>query len=139
MVPAPGWVAAIVHVLPIPSEIAKVSILLAACAVGFLFGILFGVNYRLDSAQSRLHGDREHRVQYCDALAIIIRGALFPNEVLSMTLAVLYAPEQGPQRSNMFCLGPATHRKAANLFCSRKATPTWRTPTHAKWFQTDPG
>jgi len=46
----PLLVAAIVHVLPIPSEIAKVSILLAAAPSGF-FGILFGVNYRLDSAQ----------------------------------------------------------------------------------------
>ena len=46
----PLLVAAIVHVLPIPLEIAKVSILLAVAPSGF-FGILFGVNYRLDSAQ----------------------------------------------------------------------------------------
>ncbi len=45
----PLLTAAIVLTLPIPSDTAKVAILLAAIPSGF-FGILFAVNYRLDSA-----------------------------------------------------------------------------------------
>ncbi|MBP2293298.1 AEC family transporter [Azospirillum rugosum] len=45
----PLLTAAIVSVLPIPAEVAKMAILLAAVPSGF-FGILFAVNYRLDSA-----------------------------------------------------------------------------------------
>ncbi|MET0438331.1 MAG: AEC family transporter [Devosia sp.] len=45
----PLLTAAIVFVLPVSAETAKVAILLAAVPSGF-FGILFAVNYRLDSA-----------------------------------------------------------------------------------------
>ncbi|MEJ1969136.1 MAG: AEC family transporter [Rhizomicrobium sp.] len=45
----PLLTAAIVFVLPVPGEIARIAILLAAVPSGF-FGILFAVNYRLDSA-----------------------------------------------------------------------------------------
>jgi malonate transporter and related proteins len=46
----PLLVAAIVSVFPVPSQIAKVSILLAAMPLGF-FGILFAANYKLGSAE----------------------------------------------------------------------------------------
>ena len=45
----PLLTAAVVFVLPVSAETAKVAILLAAMPSGF-FGILFAVNYRLDSA-----------------------------------------------------------------------------------------
>ena len=45
----PLLTAAVVFLLPVSTEIAKVAILLAAVPSGF-FGILFAVNYRLDSA-----------------------------------------------------------------------------------------
>ena len=45
----PLLTAAVVFALPIPTETAKVAILLAAVPAGF-FGILFAVSYRLDSA-----------------------------------------------------------------------------------------
>ena len=45
----PLLTAAVVFLLPVPTETAKVAILLAAVPSGF-FGILFAVNYRLDSA-----------------------------------------------------------------------------------------
>ena len=45
----PLLTAAVVFVLPVPSETAKVAILLSALPSGF-FGILFAVNYKLDSA-----------------------------------------------------------------------------------------
>jgi malonate transporter len=70
----PLLVAAIVHVLPIPSEIAKVSILLAAAPSGF-FGILFGVNYRLDSAQVG---------------STVIASTAFSIMTLALTIAVLF-------------------------------------------------
>ena len=70
----PLLVAAIVHVLPIPSEIAKVSILLAAAPSGF-FGILFGVNYRLDSAQVG---------------STVIASTAFSIVTLAITIAVLF-------------------------------------------------
>lgn len=44
----PALTAAIVLTLPIPADVAKVAILLAAIPSGF-FGILFAVDYRLDS------------------------------------------------------------------------------------------
>ena len=44
----PLLAAAVVFSLPIPAETAKIAVLLAAVPSGF-FGILFGVNYRLDS------------------------------------------------------------------------------------------
>ena len=70
----PLLVAAIVHVLPIPSEIAKVSILLAAAPSGF-FGILFGVNYRLDSPQVG---------------STVIASTAFSIVTLAITIAVLF-------------------------------------------------
>ena len=45
----PLLMAGIVFMLPLPVETAKIAILLAAVPSGF-FGILFAVNYRLDSA-----------------------------------------------------------------------------------------
>jgi malonate transporter len=45
----PLLTAAVVFLLPVPTETAKVAILFAAVPSGF-FGILFAVNYRLDSA-----------------------------------------------------------------------------------------
>lgn len=45
----PLLTAAVVFILPVAQETAKVAILLAAVPSGF-FGILFAVNYRLDSA-----------------------------------------------------------------------------------------
>lgn len=45
----PLFAAAIVFALPIPPETAKIAVLLAAVPSGF-FGILFAVNYRLDSS-----------------------------------------------------------------------------------------
>ena len=44
----PLLAVAIVFSLPIPAETAKIAVLLAAVPSGF-FGILFAVNYRLDS------------------------------------------------------------------------------------------
>jgi malonate transporter len=41
--------AAVVFSLPIPAEAARIAVLLSAVPSGF-FGILFAVNYRLDSA-----------------------------------------------------------------------------------------
>jgi malonate transporter and related proteins len=45
----PLLAAAVVFSLPVPAEIAKITVLLATIPSGF-FGILFAVNYRLDSA-----------------------------------------------------------------------------------------
>jgi malonate transporter len=45
----PLLAVAVVYVLPVSAEVAKTAILLAAVPSGF-FGILFAVNYRLDSA-----------------------------------------------------------------------------------------
>jgi malonate transporter len=45
----PLLAVAIVHLVPVAPEVAKTTILLAAAPSGF-FGILFAVNYRLDSA-----------------------------------------------------------------------------------------
>jgi malonate transporter len=45
----PLLAVAVVYVLPVAPEVAKTAILLAAAPSGF-FGILFAVNYRLDSA-----------------------------------------------------------------------------------------
>jgi len=70
----PLLVAAIVHVLPIPSEIAKVSILLAAAPSGF-FGILFGVNYHLGSAEVG---------------SMVIGSAVFSIATLAITIGILF-------------------------------------------------
>jgi malonate transporter and related proteins len=65
---------AIVRMLPIPSDIAKVSVLLAALPSGF-FGILFGVNYRAGSAE---------------AGSMVIASTVFSIFTLAVTIALLY-------------------------------------------------
>ena len=70
----PLLVAAIVHVLPVPSEIAKVSILLAAVPSGF-FGILFGVNYHLGSAEVG---------------SMVIASTVFSILTLAITIGILF-------------------------------------------------
>jgi malonate transporter len=70
----PLLVAAIVHVLPVPSEIAKVAILLAAVPSGF-FGILFGVNYRLRSAEVG---------------SMVIASTVFSILTLAITIGILF-------------------------------------------------
>ena len=47
----PLLVVAIVYAIPVPSDVAKVAILMAALPSGF-FGILFGVNYGVASAET---------------------------------------------------------------------------------------
>jgi malonate transporter len=70
----PLLVAAIVHVLPVRSEIAKVAILLAAVPSGF-FGILFGVNYRLRSAEVG---------------SMVIASTVFSILTLAITIGILF-------------------------------------------------
>ena len=70
----PLLIAAIVHVLPVPSEIAKVSILLAAVPSGF-FGILFGVNYHLCSAEVG---------------SMVIASTVFSILTLAITIGILF-------------------------------------------------
>jgi malonate transporter len=70
----PLLAAAIVHVLPVPSEIAKVSILLAAVPSGF-FGILFAENYRVRSPEVG---------------SMVIASTLFSIVTLSITISVLF-------------------------------------------------
>jgi malonate transporter len=70
----PLLVVALVLVFPVPPEIAKVSILLAALPAGF-FGILFGVNYKLTSA---------------DVGPMVIASTVFSGVTLAITIALLY-------------------------------------------------
>jgi malonate transporter len=70
----PLLVAVIVHVLPVPPEIAKVSILLAAGPSGF-FGILFGVNYRLNSSEVG---------------SMVIASTVFSILTLAITIGILF-------------------------------------------------
>ena len=70
----PLLAVALVLVFPVPTEIAKVSILLAALPSGF-FGILFGVNYKLDSAQ---------------AGSMLIASTVFSIVSLAVVIALLY-------------------------------------------------
>jgi malonate transporter and related proteins len=65
---------AIVAMLPLPPAIAKVSVLLAALPSGF-FGILFGVNYRVGSAE---------------AGSMVIASTVFSVVSLAVTIALLY-------------------------------------------------
>ncbi len=69
----PLLAAAIVYVLPVPSEIAKASVLLAAVPSGF-FGILFAVDYRLGSAEVG---------------SMVIGSTVFSIVTLAITIAVL--------------------------------------------------
>jgi malonate transporter len=70
----PLLVVAIVSFFPIPADIAKVCILLAALPSGF-FGILFGVNYRLPSQE---------------AGSMVIASTAFSIFTLAITIALLY-------------------------------------------------
>jgi len=107
----PLLVVAIVHVIPVPSEIAKVSILLSAVPSGF-FGILFGVNYRLASVEA---GSMviASTVFSMATLAITI-AMLYPSEARAMTIAILCSG-QGPQHPHMFAL-TADAPEAGELF-----------------------
>lgn len=70
----PLLVVAIVSILPVAAQIAKISILLAALPSGF-FGILFGVNYKVASAE---------------AGSIVIASTVFSMVTLAITIAILY-------------------------------------------------
>jgi malonate transporter and related proteins len=70
----PLLAAAIVHVLPVPSEIAKVSILLAALPSGF-FGILFAENYQVRSLEVG---------------SMVIASTVFSIVTLAITISVLF-------------------------------------------------
>jgi malonate transporter len=70
----PLLVVALVHVLPVPADIARISILLAALPSGF-FGILFGVNYKLDSD---------------DSGSIVIASTILSVATLALAIAWLY-------------------------------------------------
>jgi malonate transporter len=70
----PLLAAAIVHVLPVPSEIARVSILLAAAPSGF-FGILFAESYRVRSPEVG---------------SMVIASTVFSIATLAITITILY-------------------------------------------------
>lgn len=70
----PLLAVAIVHFFPVASEIAKVSVLLAALPAGF-FGILFGLNYRVDPAE---------------AGSMVIASTVFTIVTLAIAIAMLY-------------------------------------------------
>jgi malonate transporter len=70
----PLLAAAIVHLFPVPSEIAKVSILLAAAPSGF-FGILFAENYRVRSPEVG---------------SMVIASTVFSIATLAITIGILY-------------------------------------------------
>lgn len=70
----PLLTAAIVLALPIPTDVAHAAILLAAAPSGF-FGILFAVNYRLDSAT---------------AGSMVIASTVFSAVTMAITIVVLF-------------------------------------------------
>jgi malonate transporter and related proteins len=70
----PLLAAAIVHVFPVPSEVAKVSILFAAVPSGF-FGILFAETYRVRSPEVG---------------SIVISSTVFSIATLAIAIAVLF-------------------------------------------------
>jgi malonate transporter len=70
----PLLTAAVVFVLPVSTDVAKVAILLAAVPSGF-FGILFAVNYRLDSET---------------AGSMVLASTVFSIVTLAIAIAVLY-------------------------------------------------
>jgi malonate transporter len=70
----PLLTAAIVFILPVSAETAKVAILLAAVPSGF-FGILFAVNYRLDSQR---------------AGSMVIASTVFSIVTMAIAIAVLF-------------------------------------------------
>jgi malonate transporter len=70
----PLLAAGVVFALPVPSETAKIAILLAAVPSGF-FGILFAVSYRLDS---RTTG------------SMVLASTLFSIATMSVAIAILF-------------------------------------------------
>jgi len=70
----PLLAVAVVYFFPISSEAAKTAILLAAAPSGF-FGILFAVNYRLDSAT---------------AGSMVIASTAFSIVTMAVAIAVLF-------------------------------------------------
>jgi len=70
----PLLTALVVFILPVSAETAKVAILLAAVPSGF-FGILFAVNYRLDSAT---------------AGSMVIASTVFSIITMAIAIAVLF-------------------------------------------------
>ncbi|MEI9988409.1 MAG: AEC family transporter [Rhizomicrobium sp.] len=70
----PLLTAAIVFALPVPMDVAKIAILLAAVPSGF-FGILFAVNYRLDSAR---------------AGSMVTASTIFSIVTMAVAIGVLY-------------------------------------------------
>lgn len=70
----PLLTAAVVLALPVSPDVARVAILLAAAPSGF-FGILFAVNYRLDSAT---------------AGSMVIASTVFSMVTMAITIAVLF-------------------------------------------------
>ncbi|WP_342769139.1 AEC family transporter [Bosea caraganae] len=70
----PLLTAAVVFVVPVTPEVAKVAILLAAVPSGF-FAILFAVNYRLDSAT---------------AGSMVIASTIFSIVTMAVAIAVLF-------------------------------------------------
>lgn len=70
----PLLVVAMVLLIPIPDQVAKVSILLAAVPSG-IFGILFATNYGLDSAKVG---------------SMVVAGTVFSIAPLAIAIAVLY-------------------------------------------------
>ena len=70
----PLLVVAMVRLFPVPPDIAKISILLAALPSGF-FGILFGVNYKLDSD---------------DSGSMVIASTVFSLATLAIAITWLY-------------------------------------------------
>jgi malonate transporter and related proteins len=71
----PLLAVAVVHLVPISSEAAKTAILLAAVPSGF-FGILFAVNYRLDSATVG---------------SMVIASSSFSIATMAVAIAVLFS------------------------------------------------
>jgi malonate transporter and related proteins len=71
----PLLAVAVVHLVPISSEAAKTAILLAAVPSGF-FGILFAVNYRLDSATVG---------------SMVIASSSFSIATMAIAIAVLFS------------------------------------------------
>jgi malonate transporter len=70
----PLLAVAVVYLVPVPPEVAKTTILLAAAPSGF-FGILFAVNYRLDSAT---------------AGSIVTASTVFSILTMAIAIAVLF-------------------------------------------------
>jgi malonate transporter and related proteins len=70
----PLLTATVVFLLPVSPEAAKTAVLLAALPSGF-FGILFAVNYRLDSAT---------------AGSMVIASTIFSIVTMAIAIAVLF-------------------------------------------------